>query len=55
MIPTIALDVVATEAAVQEAAAQEAAAPDPTGRQLLVAGSLVSIMSLVGLVLWFNM
>ena len=50
MIPTIALDVVATEAAVQEALAS-----DPMRRQILVAGGLVSIVSLVGFVLWFNM
>ena len=49
-IPTIALEIVATEVAVQEAAA-----PDPTRRQILVAGGLVSIVSLVGFVLWFNM
>ena len=49
-IPTIALDIVATEAVVQEAAAT-----DPTRRQILMAGGLVSIVSLVGFVLWFNM
>lgn len=49
-IPTIALDIVATEAAVQEAAAT-----DPTRRQILVASGVVSIVSLIGFVLWFNM
>ena len=50
MIPTIQLDVVATEAATIEAFAT-----DPTRRQLERVGGAVSIVSLIGLVLWFNM
>ena len=49
LIPTVQLDVVATEAAVAEQVSF-----DPSRRQLLLATGAISLVSLVGFLLWFN-